>query len=204
VLVNNVNDPPIVSFTYTCSGFTCDFDASASYDPDGTIQSYDWSFGDGTQSEPASGATVRHTYAASGKYPVSVTVTDDGDASNSYSEDVSVTEGPPTLHIEDLDAVGQRIYGRFWLAKITLTVQDSWYDPVIGATVYGVFDDGGTLFNCKTQSDGICSVQGYQYFRKCLTYTVLDISHPDYVYDPAQNRDVEGDSDGTSITVCRP
>ena len=204
VLVNNVNDPPIVSFTYTCSGFTCDFDASDSYDPDGTIQSYDWSFGDGTQSEPASGATVRHTYAASGKYPVSVTVTDDGDASNSYSEDVSVTEGPPTLHIEDLDAVGQRIYGRFWLAKITLTVQDSWYDPVIGATVYGVFDDGGTLFNCKTQSDGICSVQGYQYFRKCLTYTVLDISHPDYVYDPAQNRDVEGDSDGTNITVCRP
>lgn len=38
---------------------TVTFDASASYDSDGTIQSYDWDFGDG---ETGSGVTANHTY----------------------------------------------------------------------------------------------------------------------------------------------
>ena len=204
VLVNNVNDPPMVSFSYTCSGLMCDFEASGSYDPDGTIQSYDWSFGDDTQSESGRGATVSHTYAEAGTYSVSLTVTDDGGASNSYSENISVTEGPPTEHIGDLDASSRRMFGRFWEAKITFTVHDSWHDPVAGAWVYGLFSDGSSLFKCSTDGNGKCTVYGYQYWLKCLTFTVTDLWHGSLVYDPAQNQDPDGDSDGTSITVCRP
>ncbi|MEJ2363717.1 MAG: S8 family serine peptidase, partial [Deltaproteobacteria bacterium] len=204
VLMNNVNDPPVVSFTYTCSGLMCDFDASGSYDPDGTIQNYDWSFGDGTQSEPGSGATVSHTYAEAGTYTVSITVIDDGDASNFYSEDIPVNEGPPTMHIGDLDASSRRMFGRFWEAKITFTLHDSWHEPVADAWVYGLFSDGSSLFQCSTNANGKCSVYGYQYWLKCLTFTVTDIWHDSLVYDPAQNQDPDGDSDGTNITVCRP
>ena len=50
-------------------------DASASSDPDGTIASYSWDFGDG--SAAATGATVMHTYATDGQYTVTLTVTDD-------------------------------------------------------------------------------------------------------------------------------
>src|SRR5206468_5215169 len=42
------NRPPVAAFTSTCSGLTCGFNASSSYDPDGTIASYAWTFGDGT------------------------------------------------------------------------------------------------------------------------------------------------------------
>jgi len=44
-----------------------------SYDPDGEITSYEWDFGDGTIS---SGSIQTHSYVASGKYPVTLTVTD--------------------------------------------------------------------------------------------------------------------------------
>lgn len=50
------------------------FDGSASSDPDGTIVSYDWTFGDGGT---ASGAKPTHVYSAAGTYTVTLTVTDD-------------------------------------------------------------------------------------------------------------------------------
>lgn len=50
------------------------FDGSASTDPDGTIVSYGWNFGDG---QVGSGAQAAHTYAVEGDYTAVLTVTDD-------------------------------------------------------------------------------------------------------------------------------
>ena len=55
-------------------GYGVDLDGSASYHPEGTIVSYDWSFGDNTT---GSGVLVSHTYAEVGIYGVDLTVTDD-------------------------------------------------------------------------------------------------------------------------------
>jgi PKD repeat protein len=52
---------------------TITFDASHSYDKDGTIVSYKWDFGDGTT---ATGMVVSHTFTAFGNYRVTLTVTD--------------------------------------------------------------------------------------------------------------------------------
>ncbi|UCE90807.1 MAG: PKD domain-containing protein, partial [Methanobacteriota archaeon] len=41
-------EPPVASFTVSVDGLTVSVDASASYDPDGTIVDYDWDFGDGS------------------------------------------------------------------------------------------------------------------------------------------------------------
>lgn len=49
------------------------FDASGSYDPDGTISGYTWNFADG---KTASGKLVTHTYTKAGVYRASVTATD--------------------------------------------------------------------------------------------------------------------------------
>ena len=90
------NIPPVASFTYSPAvisvGQAVNFDASASHDPDGTIVSYDWDFGDGTT---AKGVTVSHIYSAAGSYPVSLTVTDDQGATDTITQTVTVSEVPP-------------------------------------------------------------------------------------------------------------
>ncbi len=73
----------------SCTEATCQLDASASSDADGTIESYLWDFGDGTS--PGAGVLANHTYAASGTYTVTLTVTDDRGDTATFSQDVTVT-----------------------------------------------------------------------------------------------------------------
>ncbi|WP_155993147.1 PKD domain-containing protein [Nocardioides sp. URHA0020] len=86
------NKPPVASFTASCSGLTCQVDAGASSDPDGSVQGYQWTFGDG---QSASGKTASNTYAADGGYTITLTVTDDDGATASTTRPVSVTTPPP-------------------------------------------------------------------------------------------------------------
>ena len=65
---------PTARFTYACIGWRCTFDGSGSSDPDGTIASYSWSFGDGGGS--ASSQTVSHTYNAAGPFTATLWITD--------------------------------------------------------------------------------------------------------------------------------
>lgn len=55
-------------------GGSVPFDGSNSYDEDGTIESYNWSFGDG---KTGSGINPSHKYTIAGNYTVTLTVTDD-------------------------------------------------------------------------------------------------------------------------------
>jgi PKD repeat protein len=82
------NQPPTATFTYSCSGLTCSFDASGSRDPDGSISSYAWNFGDGST---GSGAAPSKTFASVGTYTVTLTVTDNGGATGSTSQSVTAT-----------------------------------------------------------------------------------------------------------------
>lgn len=82
------NKPPVAAFTYTTDGLTCNLDASGSYDLDGTVASYAWSFGDGST---GSGKTTNHTYVLAGSYSVTLTVTDDDGAKNGVTKTVTVS-----------------------------------------------------------------------------------------------------------------
>ena len=86
------NQSPTASFTDDCTGLSCSFDGNGSTDPDGTIVSYQWSFGDGST---ANGATPSKTYAVGGNYNVSLTVTDDGGATDTEIRTITV-DAPPT------------------------------------------------------------------------------------------------------------
>jgi PKD repeat protein len=71
------NDPPTAEFSFSPTTgiypIEITFDASASEDPDGSIASYSWDFGD---SGRASGAVVKHTYNRWGTYAVTLVVRD--------------------------------------------------------------------------------------------------------------------------------
>jgi PKD repeat protein len=66
------------------------FDGGASSDPDGSVVSYLWNFGDG---DTASGVTPVHAYAAAGSYTVRLTVTDNDGLTNSASTTAQVSDG---------------------------------------------------------------------------------------------------------------
>jgi PKD repeat protein len=63
------------------------FDASTSSDDSG-IASYAWDFGDG---DTVTGVEVKHRYAASGAYNVTLTVTDDDGDASTYVQLITVT-----------------------------------------------------------------------------------------------------------------
>ena len=83
------NQPPTAAFTPTCDGMTCHVDAHASSDPDGTIASYAWTFGDG---DNGTGIEDDHTYDDPGTYQIRLTVTDNDGESASRSESVTVPD----------------------------------------------------------------------------------------------------------------
>jgi len=99
------NQPPVASLTVTPSSGTAPLavtaSASGSSDPDGTIASYKFNFGDGTVVGPQSGSTATHTYAA-GTWTASVVVTDNAGATGTASKTVTVTSGtnqPPVASL---------------------------------------------------------------------------------------------------------
>jgi PKD repeat protein len=98
------NQPPIAEFAaspvFGEAPLTVNFDASASSDPDGTIASYAWDFGDG---ETGTGMLTSHTYSNPDTYTVTLAVTDDSAASHSTSVTISVTPAPPRITLQPLN-----------------------------------------------------------------------------------------------------
>ena len=68
------------------------FNGSGSSDPDGSIVSYAWTFGDGGA---GSGVAPSHTYANPGSYTATLTVTDNSGATGSKSVGITVTSDVP-------------------------------------------------------------------------------------------------------------
>jgi PKD repeat protein len=84
-----VNLPPKAAFTSSCTDLTCSF-TNTSTDDDGTIDSYEWDFGDGTATSAA--PEPSHTYASAGSFTVTLKVTDNGGKTDTKTDTVNPTE----------------------------------------------------------------------------------------------------------------
>ncbi len=97
VTVSAANVQPTASLTLSTTSGTAplvvNFSATGSTDPDGSIVSYAWDFGD---KGSASTSTASHTYTTAGVYPVTLTVTDNdgGIAKANSTVTVSAASGP--------------------------------------------------------------------------------------------------------------
>ena len=125
------NNSPTASFTYNCSGLTCTF-TDTSTDTDGNVVSWNWNFGDTSVSGVRS---PTHTYAAGSTYTVTLTVTDNGAATGTSAQSVTVGSTPLPTGIS-LTATGYKVKG---VNSANLT----W----VGATgeTVDVYRDGGVL-----------------------------------------------------------
>jgi PKD repeat protein len=92
-----VDELPTAAFALTPAspvpGAAVSFNAGAANDPDGSIASYSWTFGDGTGATSPTPVTS-HAYAAPGSYPVTLTVTDSDGQSASSTVAVNVYTSP--------------------------------------------------------------------------------------------------------------
>ncbi|MBU2565689.1 MAG: right-handed parallel beta-helix repeat-containing protein, partial [Candidatus Thermoplasmatota archaeon] len=88
----DVNQPPVADFTYSpalivsTTGRIINF-MDLSYDPDGNITAWFWGFGDNNTSILQN---PTHQYLVAGNYTVNLTVTDDDDATNTTSKQVTI------------------------------------------------------------------------------------------------------------------
>jgi len=91
------NAPPIASFTYSPSFPIVDqvteFDASSSYDPDGSVVSYTWNFGDGNITTVTT-PIIHHVYKTAGNLTVILTVTDNVGQNRTQTQMVRVGQLP--------------------------------------------------------------------------------------------------------------
>jgi PKD repeat protein len=85
-------------------GVAIAYDGKDSYDPDGTIDTYEWDFGDGNS---ASGVTPTHTYAQNGTYTVTLTVTDNDGATDTSTTTAAIADTEPTADFSATPTSGQ-------------------------------------------------------------------------------------------------
>src|SRR3989454_34117 len=90
--------PPVADFVASPSptnpGSPVTFDASASFDPDGTIVSYTWDFGDGSL---GTGVQASHGYARKGVFGVELTVVDNLGLTNRTTRGIAVRDRAPQI-----------------------------------------------------------------------------------------------------------
>mgnify|MGYP001306976119 CR=1 FL=1 len=129
VEVSVTNAPPVaVLDASVLSGdvpLEVSFDANESYDNGGSIASYRWDFGDGSEGV---GDTVTHTYMTAGEYVAQLTVTDNEGASASDAIIVEVVD-PYTVNAPTDLSVS--VSG----SDVTL----DWVDNANNETVYNVY-----------------------------------------------------------------
>jgi len=108
------------------------FDASSSFDPDGTAINYAWDFGDGIGTSSA--VNPNYTFSTAGVYTVKLTVTNTGGKSGTSTLEITAGNSEPTVEIV------QPVNGGFfdWDDFIQFEVRVT--DPEDGSTASGTIN----------------------------------------------------------------
>lgn len=190
ITVSAPNLPPIAvittSATTGAAPMAITFGSSGSSDPDGTISSYAWTFGDGTT---GSGAQVNKTYSTAGTYTVTLRVTDNRGATATASTTIVVTANPATtLRVQSITLTkATTSRGKTITAVVKVTNLNG--AAVSSVTVNGRWSgliSGNT--SARTGSAGTVSFTSSRFNTSgTVTFTVTGLSRNGYTYDPSQN-----------------
>ena len=157
---------------------------------------------DGNSSEDWSVAWDTTT-VINGLHAVKAIVTDT--KGHTGEDSITVTVSNKHIHIGDLDGFSTRLkWDVVWQATVTITVRDHLHNPVQGANVAVLWSDGSPD-QCllPTDANGRCTAIGFQWrWNQWLGLTVTNVNST-LPYEPIDNDDPDGDSDGTEIWIRR-
>jgi len=181
--------PPEASFTSSPEspeeGETVTFDASASDDTDGTIDSYSWNFDDGNT---GSGETVSHSYTSAGTYNVTLTVIDNDSLTDTDSQTITVS--PPGKEAPE--------------ASFSFSPSSPEVDETVAFDASGSSDADGTIANYVWDFDDGNTGSGEtatHSYASAGTYTVtLTIEDNDGLTDTATKDVVVNGGGGGDVT----
>jgi len=178
------NRPPVADFSSAADGLQVQF-TDASTDPDGTVVSRSWDFGDGTSSAEAN---PLHLYTVAGTYTVTLTVTDDQGAVGIATQSVSVWDGEMTMSVQGI-TLSLSSWGRFHQARAQITIRSVDGQPVEGATVAASWS-GAYVGDASgiTDTDGKVLLVSPRFRSGSeITIQVNNVSDDFYLYDSAGN-----------------
>jgi len=153
------NQPPVASFTYSPAApvvkIPVEFDASASYDPDGNITRYKWDFGKG-YTVGTYHTTIETTYTDPGNYTITLTVTDNEGLTDTETTTLTVRtpinprEGEVTLNpiddtYTDANNPDENYGNQTTLYVSNVTEGIAWLKFDLGAVPDGALVDGAWL-----------------------------------------------------------
>jgi len=120
-----------------------------SSDPDGTIVTWLWDFGDGTK---YTSQNATHRYYALGTFIVNLTVTDDDGGTDTISKNITIYDVVPPVTVDDYDGLG---HTSDFTINLTAT------DDLSGVqAIYYIINDG-QLMDVQTHGQPCISVEGY-------------------------------------------
>ncbi|USZ69232.1 PKD domain-containing protein [Halorussus salilacus] len=192
--IEEVNEPPSADISCTPTEATTDdtveCSAADSTDPDGTLDSFEWDFGDGHSGD---GEWTTHRFDDPGSYTVELEVTDDDGLTDTVTETVDVEEvnEPPS-------------------ADISCTPTEATTDDTVECSAAGSIDEDGTLSAFDWQlGDGTTDDGEYvtHTFEESGTYTVeLAVTDDDGMTDTVtETVDVEEvEEPPTAAVSCTP
>ncbi len=168
VVISNIRPTANVTTDVTSGPMplTVNFDASKSVDPNGTITSYDWDFGD--ESTHTNEATTKHDFSKEGTYTVNLTLTDNNFDKTVYPITINVLpplNGPKislssTPPIEDVE--GKKTITGVKPLAIRFSAADSTDDGQIASYDWDYGDgdkpDQGKIVNHTFKENGSYAV----------------------------------------------
>jgi PKD repeat protein len=167
---------------------TASFSGTGSYDPDGSIVAYEWSFGDGAV---ASGPSASHVYSTAGSYTAQLKLTDDSGLTATRS--VTITAQAPVVLIDMRVAdIAMKLTvnkSRVARADAAVTVRDTSGRAVPGATITGNWSGvvAGSA-SAVTGSNGVVTIASPSTKASgTFVFTVTGISLAGYSYKPGLN-----------------